>query len=260
MTGQDKILELLKGSSRLTPVRGKLLGERCGMTTQALDDTLFSMLGKKLIEKDFATLDGITQQVFWLPGSADVIPAFITPPPENDNMIEEKSKALKILEFLEQNPKSSAAVIMKATGVLSVDSYIPSYLQGGEVIKERPEGSTKFVWSLKPGMSAQQIYDAHRKGRSGRIKPAAQPLSNGIVKDVALKVSQENLLRQSSGTIQVQPLVAVDPAKCYGAFRAAYTSDGTLMLFGVAWQPIELSRDDTEALFDFIGPQLNLVE
>jgi len=249
-------------------VRGKQLGEKCGMTTQALDDTLFAMLGKKLIEKDFATLGGITEQVFWLPGSADVIPTIITPPPENDNMIEQKSKALKILEFLEQNPKSSSAVIMKATGALGVDSCIPSYLQSGDVIKEKPEGSTKFVWSLKPGMSALQIYDAHRKGRSGRIKPAAAPVSNGIVKNVAMKVSQENpkdtlkpesIAQAAEPPAKTTPAPAQEPANGYGAFKVAFTSDGTLMLFGVTYQPVELSKDDTETLLDFIGPQLNLV-
>ena len=140
-----------------------------------------------------------------------------------------KPKVVQILEFIEKTPGSSYADISSGTGHAYADAYLNSYLRNGQVVRWIDAEKVKR-YRLADGMTAAAIL----AGKGCKAVPAAPGTEHPAQQPAAAEI----------------PPVA--------AFRAAYTSEGTLILFGITPEPIELSQPATEKLSNFISNRVKV--
>jgi hypothetical protein len=190
----------------------------------------------------------------------------------------DKPKALKMLEYIQKNPYCNGAMLRKAADAGTVDSYIDGYIKRGEVIKET-RGPRDSRYCLAKGLTAEMIYTPphgkrgqHNKNApetgvatsqsESTAKPAVQQISPEAQAEVLSLGGRDQQDAQGSAITSestAQPSLPEVIDHQYGPFRVAYTSDGCLLIYGISFQPIELSKPQAQELFDFVGPQLNLV-
>lgn len=192
----------------------------------------------------------------------------------------EKSKVLRILEYIEANPDSHGHEIRKAAGTgINLNSYIPGYIKRGEVIKTSLHDFDS-TYRLADGLKAADIYKHGKRGPAGdKNSPqagVATSQSESVAKPVALQNSPEaqaalislggddqhdaqGSASTSESTAQPSYQGEINHELPYSPFRVAYTSDGCLLIYGLQIQAIELNKDQKTELFEFVGPQLNLV-
>lgn len=164
------------------------------------------------------------------------IPAVTGPAIIEENIMEttieqiQKSKVQQILEYIEANPDCSYSEVTKGCSVSGVDAFLIGYFNRGQVVKWNDEQGKKR-YRLADGMNAETVLSG--KPKPGRRAAAViePPVSEAPVKAV---------------------LMDKDPFKC------AFTSDGTLLLFGIAAVMIELDQAQTSKLLELVRPHLDI--
>jgi hypothetical protein len=197
------------------------------------------------------------------------------------NAVVEKSRSLRVLEYLEAHPKSAAGTVAEALEFLNPMAYIKTNIKLGQVVFEN-EG-TKRVYSIAPGLRAAEI---HRGGESAS-KPAAEDSTLIENKDDALKIPSQNaefeipaflrktvaiepnpkanevavntadglefkLLTSAQDTFeQAQAETRKDIEKLQRRVKFAYTDDHTMLIMEHDKLPLELDAESTKRLLDF---------
>lgn len=141
---------------------------------------------------------------------------------------EPSTTAFLMLKAMQHYPDSTMSEISALVDNKDAhEKYIPSYIKSGFVITSLNQQNRK-TYRLKEGMTALDVYDWRGRRR--------QKAYAGLVKKV-----------EQSGMVQVQA-----PKQ----FRVAYTSDHSLILTGLTDQPIEISPQNTQTLFEFISDSI----
>ena len=175
-------------------------------------------------------------------------------------------RSLQILRVIEANPGCGHSEIEYASGIVGAHGYIKSQILAGRVIV----GGTarKRTYQLAEGLTADSIYNGGSRIRT-KSEPAPQTTADLHADDIAvpeflkkpavetpaeeaapvptISFEMEELAHLIKKEIPV-PSVSVKQER---KLRLAYTNDKTIMLFGLQYEPIELSKDETEELVDF---------
>jgi hypothetical protein len=285
------ILDALRNTSSDKPISETDLhfSSFADYSYQQILDELEALYEAKKILRVLITRDGLSQQYYWISLMAGRMPekmphntSFLAPKrvdqrqkpithvtsitniSETQNMTfsAEKSIAWRMLEFIEANPDTTSGPLRSAMGVSTVDGYLATYIKRGHLLKYKDGDGFGYKFKLKPGMTAQQIFSAPRLSSSVE-KLAALDSKNDT--PAAAQIAKDDIpafLRKQTEPEpdkQAETSAATTTQEPYGQFKAAYTSAGTLMLFGLSFQPIELSREKTTDLFEFLNQQLSLI-
>lgn len=182
--------------------------------------------------------------------------------------INNKPKALLMLEFIEKNPNCTGSMIRKAADAGTVGSYLNGYIERNEIIKEK-HGPREVTYRLKDGLTVEMIYIPPR-GQRG--------LQNAKVEDETLINTQPDEVQSATAphlvplnlkesfvadmraeeknTVDITAL-ALEKTEAieqpFGPFRFAFTSDSCLLIYGISPEPIELKKPQVMELFDFVG-------
>ena len=152
---------------------------------------------------------------------------------------QQKSKVQQMLEFIETNPDCSYADISSGTGHAYADAHLNSYLKKGQVVRWLDSERVKR-YRLADGMTAESIL----LGKGRKTAPTATE-------------TIERPTAQVTATAAKKPAapvrIATDP------FKVAFTSEGTLLLFGLTAGMLELDRDQTSKLLELVRPHIDEV-
>jgi hypothetical protein len=177
-----------------------------------------------------------------------------------------ENRSLKILRFIEANPGCSHSEIEFGTKITGSTGYIKTHIVNGRVIASG--GARKKTYTLAAGETAESIYNGGYRIRP-KVEATSAPatalhaddiavpefLKKEVVETPAAEVApapkitfeMEELAHLNKKEIPVASVSVKEERK----LRLAYTNDKTLMLFGLHYEPIELTKDETEELVDF---------
>lgn len=191
--------------------------------------------------------------------------------PKNANEAGIKT-AQKILRLLFANTKASSPQVRKACNIAVIDSFIKPYLRKGYLSRHLDDNKIAIYQITPTGRlhgSADALYavGSQKSPNNNLAKPiidtkasVVEPVSEtikalgNIIEDMPINHAAEQL---NEGEIKVHlnndtyidKPAAIEAAK---PIRFAFTSDHTLMILGIDYSPIELSKADTDNLFDFV--------
>lgn len=189
------------------------------------------------------------------------------------NAVVEKSRSLKVLEYLEAHPKSDSGTVAEAVEVLNPMAYIKTNISLGEVVFEQV--GNKRLYSIAHGLKAADI---HRGGEKA-IKPKdvsvtasektdeyqipaflrrTESTETGASNDLEVSASAatEELQFELPGApedtfSQAQAETRKDIEKLQRRVKFAYTDDHTMLIIEHDKQPFELDAQATKRLLDF---------
>ncbi len=187
-----------------------------------------------------------------------------------------RPKALKVIAYIEEHPDCSFVEISKGTGVDFPLAYIKTSIHRGKIIATK-HPNFKCTYKLADGCTAESIYI--KKGQK-HVKEAT-PVAVREVFDIPAFLRKpadefavadsvdEKLGDQYTGPqkITAEEWIAdeaemqrtADEKKIsehninFDDFKIALTTNKTLMLFGIHYQPIELNHQQTRTLSDFLS-------
>lgn len=176
----------------------------------------------------------------------------------------------KIVRFLFANTKATINEIKMHCNIQFVDQFIKAYVRKGYI--ERTKENNLAVYAISPKGrllgNADALYNQARVKHPSQLKKheqkinqtveakekSEQPLLTTLMLD-AFKPDQENNA-QPANSIETERTsiektdIEFKLEKTQG-IRFALTDEGTLMILGVQYAPIELSKEDTRRLYDF---------
>lgn len=267
-----QLLKMLEGCSSQKPMPFDQLAIKSGLLDSTLDMVLDQMYAAHTINQAKVMRNGITQREVWPTGvispttyaianAARVVPtppcAVLKPQPETTNSTEQKPKALAILEFIEATPDCHVGDISNATKIDFPRSYIKTAIRDGMVVLDTSE-QLKTTFRLAPGMTAKSIYG------SGRRKPAPKVIATRP-QDKAMLATEagKELVEKAAAALEEEYDIPAflrkkaEPQEGeFGEFKVAYTSSGTLMLFGLQYLPVELNVEQTDLLIEYLDGQV----
>lgn len=290
MTDQETILAALKGRSAQSPMTVGELATKSGLPASELELILDRLYDIRAINRCTLTYSGCTTKVVWPTGVVEKI-AFgtfaINPrkpvaaefkpaakadkstPQKQEQIImkPEKSRARIMLEIIAEKGVATLKELTEAAGTTSVTPFIKGPVGRGEIIVEGEHGAK--LCRLAPGVTAENLLSGGRKKIIMPV-PLAQtpettlapisapaPVFGVLARRYPLNpIPQPKLVPESiSDTAEVvDSLSRADqevPAKT--RFRVAFTSDKTILLFGLSQEPIELDCEQAQILAGFIS-------
>ncbi|MGB2832955.1 MAG: DUF3310 domain-containing protein [Methylotenera sp.] len=222
MSLEDSILALLKQlqSTSQQPACQRNLAAKLKVEYLAVECAINSLYESKQVNVAIVTRGEVTDREVWPTGIKasntpktsifDNQPAIISLPeieiPTTMTTTTEKSFALKILEFIEQNPKCTSIEISTAIGKPFSEGYIPGYIDRGHVIIDKNDKARK-IYSLAEGITAKSAFynkertvAGHKKQppeiKAPRVHENVQPAINFLD---APEVKVEELIKPDKG-------------------------------------------------------------
>lgn len=147
-----------------------------------------------------------------------------------------KTKTQSILEYVEAHPGCTYAELSKACSVTSPEAYLAGYIKRDQVRITR-NAKKKKCYTLAGSLTVEAIMSANAKPAAAAKAGAPNPTA-----DAPGEVVKPDPQPRKAARIEQDP------------FKCAFTSDGTLMLFGLTAEMIELDRDQTNKLLDLVRP------
>lgn len=290
MTTHDDILKMLKGRSSQNPMQFNALLNLCDLQGTSADSGLLDIVldqlyAAKKINQSKVTRNGITQREVWptgvvsnslylnslrLPLTPPLRPAEVKPKLTEETMNpdlnlsddkNEKARALQVLEFIEQNPGCTNTEINNHFVFQSPISYIKKHIEA-EKLSRIYIGKRVAIYSLIKGFTAASIYGNGVKDNYGHgttssktsTVQACRPQDKAMLESDAGK----ELVEKATAALKDDPITFPAPGANWGTvidapstLKIAYTNHKTIMLFGLADSPIELSKEDSDELIDF---------
>lgn len=187
------------------------------------------------------------------------------------NAVVEKSRSLKVLEYLEAHPKSDSGTVAEAIEVLNPMAYIKTNISLGQVVFE--QAGNKRLYSIAPGLKAADIHRGGEKANKPNdvSVPAAgkneeyqipaflrrtEPTETSASNDLEVSASAEELqfelpVAAEDSFSQAQAETRKDIEKLQRRVKFAYTDDHTMLIIEHDKQPFELDAQATKRLLDF---------
>lgn len=182
----------------------------------------------------------------------------------------------KILRFLFANTKATSNEIRKACELQYVDPFIKVHVRKGYIDRTIDTQTKLAVYAITPKGRLLGSADAlhnHAKVKTPSMIGKATDSNETVFVHIAAQQEAvtENQRRFKTEAIKpvlqdqqypekaIEKWIAEDKAdiefkldtKPADPVRFALTDDGTLMIIGIHYQPIELSKADTKRLYDF---------
>jgi hypothetical protein len=295
----EQILPMLAGCSGQKPMAFNTLLVNTGMQPDALEAALEALYDQRKINRAMHTKDGVSQWNVWPTGVLAFLPygrkterVAPTPPRRDETKVtltkieepymttektEEKSRTLRVLEYIEANPGCRNKEMEIALGFSSPTSYLTDHVKRGKVI--RTFKSRGGAYQLAEGLTAAEIYSGGYNKYWSRRKVAASDhelLSAAAPAGVleinhkktgkplpvvqACRAQDREMLRTEAGIEMVKKaaLTLESLDEKIGSIeldasllKFAYTTDKTLLLMGLTEKPIELSAAQTDDLIEF---------
>ena len=178
------------------------------------------------------------------------------------NYLEIEPMELRLIAYIKNNPKCTIEALEKNTGSREncAQSKIEKYILSNLIIKSRilnENNRKQIVFSVSPdyaNFSAQEIYDEKVK-IYGNTKPRTKSPEVIDTPNSALIDSRKEEAVTIIGKAVEAAAIKTDKdlSTQYGSFKVAYTSDGTLLMFGISFQPIELNPQQTRLLNNYLN-------
>ena len=174
-------------------------------------------------------------------------------------------RALQVLRVIEAHPGCNHADIEYATDLLGATGYIKGQIKGGRVLV----GGTarKRTFTLAAGETAESAYNGGSRIRFNKPEPAPDLHADDIAVPEFLKKPEveipaaeaapaEKITHSLAELIEKLPVASEVPVPSVSVnqsrkIKFAFTNESTLMIFGLQYEPIELSKDETEDLVCF---------
>jgi len=278
----DKILSLLSGSDYKNPIPLRVLREKACMAMEPLLELIEEMYAARSINKCIVSKHGVTQIMVWPTGVPEKV-SFkqfsISPPaplrtdnispglnapttkePETRHM-EQKSKSRIILETISERGSVSGKDLIRISGANTIKPFIRNHVDRGLIVITG--GVANKTYALAPGVTPEMLLaDGRRNGvvnspefegiKTG--KPNGLKSTNDTVSDEIESVLPITFNAVTHHVNDIVEKVITNRLPTKSRFRLARTSDGTLMLFGLSSDPIELDQEQTELLVKFVSP------
>lgn len=218
------------------------------------------------------TKNGITLMAY-LPTSKKVAPAQvrreITPQKQEadtmmNNVDSELPAELRLLSYilLNQNCSLSQAERDCKLKINCANGYLSWYFKEGYLLKTAYKNINQISYSIKAaGMTVEQLFELrqNQKSLNDMASKNSTPINalpqneldifNFLISSNKDVINNAKLLPKEAETIKKPD---------YGDFKVAYTSNGTLLLFGLQYEAIELDHQKTELLNDFLNEAVNI--
>lgn len=188
--------------------------------------------------------------------------------------MEQKSKSRIILEAIAERGSVSGSELIRISGASAIKPFIKNHCDRGLVVITGGIGNKTYA--LAPGVTPEMLLkDGRQNGfsNSGEIdgiktKKPTVPKANvdaGISLETGKLPTTEqtetgNPVAEEKQEVEINvrasnPVVVNESKNVIDKprFRLARTSDGTLMLFGLSSDPIELDHEQTELLVKFVS-------
>ncbi|ARO88145.1 hypothetical protein EBAPG3_010365 [Nitrosospira lacus] len=274
MTQQDLILGCLNGRSAQLPMSFGELTEKTGIPALPLMEVLQDLFDARAINRATITRDCLTYVVVWPTGMPakmsfkqftinpkKLISAEYKPTAQADNSIPQseehimepvKNKAQVILELLAERGKATGRELIAASHASSVRPFIKNHIDLGLIVVDG-DYSNK-IYSLAPGVTREELLSDRRR-KTAKL-PNALPDTSMKPTPADHVADASNMIKQpeSSPTCAGIGMDTLAPPR----FRLARTSDKTIMLFGLATEPIELDLEQTQLLINFMSSESHL--
>lgn len=199
-------------------------------------------------------------------------PVLLVPIIKKENKVTEPTvtkepKSHKMLSFIEQNPNCTMVEMIHALKDKDIgEAFIPGYIQRGHVLVNKNKDHKK-TYQLAPGVTAKSAIESkgtwiaeNKKSEQVTVKAATDTEAAAIIiqtidKNLTeLKAEAAKPIKSEVIPTFAAPVIDMATNNQLAQNRKlkfAFTSDNTLMLFGLDYQPIELDADETERLIEF---------
>lgn len=248
----ENVLALLSGCSAQAPMPFDMLVQKSGQMPEAwLRAILDSLFDARAIQRCEITRNGQAQLVLWPTGviskmvygkaSARDVPQPArdqhkpnTKQKDNPAMKLEKTKVQKMIDLLIKNGSATGKELCAAAVAGAVNPFLGPYLDRGLIVREDGGSARNHVYKIAPGTKPEDL--------AGRKKATSQPGETAPATAVAATPAAHKSF----------PAPTKEATTNTTRFRAAFTSDKTLLLLGLGNAPIELSQEQTELLVSFV--------
>lgn len=268
-----------------------------GLNIQSIENELQRMYTchPRLVNRMQHTKNGMTQMVYWPTGMHQAIsysdPAKkIAPTPVRREITSQKQKEdsmmnkldsqspaeLSLLSYIWLNPNCSLSQAEREcnVNVNCAKGYLSWYFTQGYLLRTAYKKINQISYSIKAaGMTASQLFELKQNQKvldyvinkkpspffsilnNDQPAPIETQPQNDLDIPTFLTSSNKDVVNDAAlAPIQSETIKEPD----YGDFKVAYSSNGTLMLFGLQYGLIELNHEQLETLYDFMNTSVNI--
>lgn len=185
----------------------------------------------------------------------------------NNNIAEKTSKpesiAISLIKYIEKNPACTMADMKTHVAASAEKNHIKTYINKGLIVVGK-NSAGKATHTLKNGLTVEDLlasrfnrapYNINQSAKTSEFEcPVFIGNSTKFIKDAPAQAEQKTPLANSA-LPSCAPLLALYYAgslKDAVDFKLAYTSEKTLILFGINANPVELTPAQTSKLMEFV--------